>query len=216
MATPYIQVRIATAPSTQEVARSLLGPLPSLVIASGQSEGRGRTGSTWVTAPRALAVSLAFQAASDLRPFSLIAGVAAVRALGQVRLKWPNDVLVGDSKAGGILVERSGDVVVAGLGANLWWPEPPEGYGFLFADDPGPDLHVELGALWGAEMVRLVGESGWSRDEYMAACATLGREISWDPDGMGRAVDVDADGGLVVETSEGRKILHSGAVRYIR
>lgn len=216
MATPYIQVRIATAPSTQEAARSLLGPLPSLVIASGQSEGRGRSGSTWVTAPRALAVSLAFQAGSDVRPFSLIAGVAAVRALGEVRLKWPNDVLVGDSKAGGILVERSGDVVVAGLGVNLWWPEPPEAYGSLFADDPGPHSHLELGALWGAEMMRLLGETGWSRGEYLAACATVGREISWDPGGTGRAVDVDDDGGLVVETSEGRKVLHSGAVRYVR
>lgn len=38
---------------------------------------------------------------------------------GQVRIKWPNDVLVDGAKIAGILLERSGDAVVAGIGINV-------------------------------------------------------------------------------------------------
>jgi biotin-(acetyl-CoA carboxylase) ligase len=44
----------------------------------------------------------------------------------------------------------------------------------------------------------------------------LGRDITWDPDGGGRAVDVAPDGALVVETPSGRESIYSGAVRHVR
>lgn len=217
MATPYRQLRIDSATSTQDVARDAHRDVPVLVITPVQTEGRGRSGARWVSAPRALAVSLAFTAASDdLRPFSLMAAVAAVRALGSPRLKWPNDLLVGEAKVGGILVERSEGLVVVGLGVNLWWPDSPSGMSGLHVDDPGTGEHAEAGALWGAHMVGLVGSAGWPADEYRTLCTTLGREITWEPDGTGRAVDVDEDGGLVVETAGGRRTLHSGGVGHLR
>lgn len=217
MATPYIQVRLDTAPSTQDLARGWMRDLPVLVIASRQTAGRGRSGAAWDNAPRGLAVSLAFEAPpTDARPFSLMAGVAAARATSGFRLKWPNDLMAGSDKAGGILVERSGSCVVVGFGLNLWWPDPPEGYRALWNEDPGPSRHLEIGSLWGAELMRLVSSPGWPRDEYVRLCSTLGREISWEPDGRGLALEVDQEGGLVVETSTGRRVLNSGAVRHVR
>ncbi len=191
--------------------------LPLLVIAARQTSGRGRSGSEWLTADRALAASLAFRPnADDNRPLSLMAGVAAVRAIPETRLKWPNDVLKDHLKAGGILVEMSEGVAVVGLGLNLWWPNPPEGAGALFDDDPGQEKHAEIGALWGAELMRLVDGDGWPAGEYRDACETLGRDITWEPEGSGTAVEVAEDGSLVVHTATGEERLHSGAVHHIR
>lgn len=217
MATPYFQIRLDRVPSTQDVARERYEDLPLLVLARGQTAGRGRAGSEWLTADRALAASLAVAADEDeARPFSLMAGLAAVRAIDGATLKWPNDVLMAGAKVGGILVERSGGLVVAGLGLNLWWPSPPEGVAALHEQDPGSDAYAEVGALWGAELMAMIEQEGWPIDDYREACVTIGRPITWDPDGAGTAVDVSNDGALLVETPEGRKPLYSGAVRHVR
>jgi BirA family biotin operon repressor/biotin-[acetyl-CoA-carboxylase] ligase len=169
-----------------------------------------------MNASRALAVSMAMVVPGEERPVSLMAGVAAVRAMSGVGLKWPNDLVVGSEKVGGILVERSDSGLVVGLGVNLWWPEPPDGIGAVYPEDPGENHHAELGALWAAELMRLIDGEGWPRQEYRASCSTLGREITWEPAGVGFAEDIGDDGSLIVETVEGRRNLHSGAVTHIR
>jgi len=217
MATPYLQLRREEVPSTQDLARAELQRLPVAVIAERQTAGRGRTGAAWVTAPRALAVSVAFSTAEeDRRPLSLMAGLAAFRAIDGVSLKWPNDLVVDDLKVGGILVERSGGLAVAGMGVNLWWPQAPDGVGSLKDADPGPELHATIGGLWAAELLRLVDLDGWPISDYRAACVTLGREITWEPDGSGKAVDVNKDGELVVEQSGKLRAINSGAIRHVR
>lgn len=217
MATPYFQLRLERASSTQDVARAELDDLPVLVVAARQTQGRGRSGAGWLNADRALAASLAFHHDDDdRRPFSLMAGVAANRAAEGTTVKWPNDVMLDGSKVGGILVERSGDVTVIGLGLNLWWPEPPDDVRAIHEDDPGEEAHAEIGALWGAELMELIDGRGWPISAYREACDTIGRQITWNPDGAGKAVDVDDDGGLIVDTPAGRETLYSGAVRHVR
>jgi len=165
-----------------------------------------------------LAVSLIFgHIAGDDRPFSLMAGVAAIRATESTTLKWPNDVLTkGGLKTGGILVERDHATTVVGLGLNLWWPDPSQGAGALFDTDPGPGRHVEIGALWGAELMDLIASRGWPIDEYRASCGTLDREIEWEPAGKGRALDVVDDGALLVDIGGSEERLVSGSVRHVR
>ncbi len=217
MATPYWQLRRDEVPSTQDLARSELETIPVVVIAASQTAGRGRSGAGWFTAPRALAVSVALRATSEQRPISLIAGVAARRVLGdRVGLKWPNDIQVGDAKVGGILVEQSGEVVVIGMGLNLWWSDAPEGVVGLYEDDPGPERHIEVGAFWAAELLGLMRIGGWPIDEYRQACVTLGRDITWEPNGSGQALDISEAGALLVEEGSGTRELHSGAVRHVR
>ncbi len=217
MATPYFQLRLDRVPSTQDIARDRFEDLPLLVLARGQTQGRGRYGAGWMTSDRALAASLAIPFDdADTRPLSLMAGVAAVRATEGTSLKWPNDVLLDGAKTGGILVERSGDLAVIGLGLNLWWPSPIEGAGALFVEDPGEDAHAEIGALWGAELMEMIDADRWPIDDYRQACVTLGREVTWEPDGKGEAVDVAEDGGLVVETRSGCETIYSGAVSHVR
>lgn len=218
MATPYWQLRRDEVPSTQDLARSELSRIPVVVIAAAQSAGRGRSGAGWLTAPRALAASVAYRVSSEeTRPISLSAGVAGRRALGaSVGLKWPNDLEIGDAKVGGILVEQTDDVVVVGMGLNLWWPDPPQDVGALYRADPGPQRHVEIGASWAAELLSLLRVDGWPIDEYRQACVTLGRDISWEPDGSGRALDVTEAGALLVQDGSAVREIHSGAVRHVR
>ena len=70
------------------------------------------------------------------------------RALG-VGLKWPNDLVVGDRKLGGILAETDGredddgtTAVVVGLGLNVTWPGPPEANGTSLEVAVGPRRHA--------------------------------------------------------------------------
>lgn len=112
--------------------------LPLWVSAKRQTEGRGRAGRSWVSGDGNLQASLAALCTAPLPAagqLSLVAGVALVDAIqslspasasgGAVRLKWPNDLLIGGAKAGGILVEcttlpnRAGFVAVIGFGVNV-------------------------------------------------------------------------------------------------
>jgi BirA family biotin operon repressor/biotin-[acetyl-CoA-carboxylase] ligase len=208
-------------PSTQDLARDAFDSMPVLVTATGQSAGRGRSGAVWQTAPRALAASMAFRPAWDPRALplvTLLAGIAAADVIDGVSLKWPNDVLIGDAKVGGILAEMSDGVVVIGFGLNLWWPDPPNGVTAVHGEDPGPDEGPRLAERWAEALLRHTeaGSDLWPIDVYRRLCTTIGCEITWEPDGSGRAVDVDPTGALVVETASGRELLTSGAVTHVR
>jgi len=112
------------------LARALAGAPEGVVLAAEeQSAGRGRMGRTWVAPPRAaLTFSLLVRPAA-VPParrgwLPLLAGVAVASAVTavtgvQTRLKWPNDVLAGPAKLGGILAEATGDAVVVGVGLNV-------------------------------------------------------------------------------------------------
>jgi BirA family biotin operon repressor/biotin-[acetyl-CoA-carboxylase] ligase len=209
-------LRRDTVASTQDLALAELSDLPVVVLSAAQTAGRGRLGAGWINAPRALAVSLAFDlGADDTRPLSLMAGVAATRVVPGSKLKWPNDVLMGHAKAGGILVEISEGRAAIGFGLNLWWPDAPEGMAGVFEQEPDPELHLEVGASWAAELMAIVDSASWPADEYRARCSTLGRQIAWEPGGAGRAVDVDALGRLLVEVGDETLELSSGAVRHV-
>ncbi|RUO97799.1 biotin--[acetyl-CoA-carboxylase] ligase [Hyphomicrobium sp.] len=111
--------------------------LPLWVVADTQTGGRGRAGRQWVSQPGNLHASLAFRSMAPMAQagqLSLIAGIAIIDAVRttmdlapetELRLKWPNDILIGFAKAGGILVEStsfregSGFLAVLGFGLNL-------------------------------------------------------------------------------------------------
>ena len=108
--------------------------------------------------------------------------------------------------------------MVAGWGANLFWPDAPEATGALFDSDPGPEAGVEIAHRWVEEfLLLLAGEPGdWPSEEYRRRCSTIGRPVTWVPDGSGTAVDILPDGGLMVETDRGPRTLTSAAVSELR
>ncbi len=104
---------------------------PALLAAELQTAGRGRRGRRWIS-PRGagLTFSLRRVLARGVRQIAglpLVAGVAAARALRGlgaegVALKWPNDLMAGGAKLGGVLIETrpapGGTLVVIGIGIN--------------------------------------------------------------------------------------------------
>ena len=225
MPRPYETVVLDRTTSTQDEVRTRVEAIPLLVVAGRQTRGRGRSGADWVNAPRALAASIGFRPSwpSYAWPLAtLVAGVAAVRALGDqaagITLKWPNDLMRGEDKLGGILTEASGGLVVVGWGANLHWPDPPVGRGAVYRSDPGPDAALGIARRWAEDLLGLVAgdPDEWPYDDYRHRCSTIGREVTWNPNGRGRAVDISHEGGLVVATPDGRVTLVSGAVSEVR
>jgi BirA family biotin operon repressor/biotin-[acetyl-CoA-carboxylase] ligase len=224
--TPYAPCGLCVLPSaasTQDEAFARFVADPLLVVAARQTAGRGRMGRAWASAPRAVAASLALRPRwpEDCWPrLTLTAGLAARRALGEaVSLEWPNDLVAGGLKVGGLLTEARGGVVAVGLGVNLYWPEPTvEGAGAVHAFDPGPEASVEIARAWAMDLLARAARppDAWGRDQYAACCATLGREVTWEPAGRGRAVTVGVDGGLEVETDRGRRVLYAGEVHTVR
>jgi len=223
MDTQYDIVTLATVASTQDEARTRFADTgTALLIVSGeQVAGRGRQGRQWAQPDRGMYASLAFTsvwALPDRTLIPLVAAVAMRRAIESslsvdVGLKWPNDLMVENLKAGGILVEANGDVIVVGCGVNLWWGEPMTGAASLLEDDPGFDAAMTLADAWANSLLALLDEGAlmWPRTEYERASVTLGQEVHWDA-GTGTAVGIAADGALVVESDGERIDLHSGEV----
>ncbi|HUP17863.1 MAG TPA: biotin--[acetyl-CoA-carboxylase] ligase [Acidimicrobiia bacterium] len=222
MATPYSLQVYDEVTSTQDIAAAVLVDEPILVVARRQTAGRGRSQRTWESAPRAMAASLAMRPTWDLGSWPLIpliAGLAAADTLeGGVTLKWPNDLLVGDDKVGGILVEGSGGVLVVGCGLNLWWPDAHAGSSALWMNDPGSGAVVATATAWAERLLEQLaaGPREWGRSRYLELSATVGRRVTWEPNGEGKAIDVDESGALVVETTTGRKSLIAGEIRHLR
>ncbi|MCC6446507.1 MAG: biotin--[acetyl-CoA-carboxylase] ligase [Armatimonadetes bacterium] len=129
--------------STQEVARAMIAQGAAdgtVVLASEQTEGRGRLGRRWV-APKGTAIlaSILVRPALPLREFwqlSFVAAWAAAEAIAfmtdaSVQVKWPNDILIDGKKVAGILIEvvpegPGGPWAVIGIGINV--NAPPEAF----------------------------------------------------------------------------------------
>ena len=228
MDTPYVMLALERVVSTQDRAAEALEETgrSALVIATHQTGGRGRSGAEWWEADRALSASLALRPAWPVERWwiiPLVAGLAIRHAVLEsfatsLVLKWPNDLFTAQGKVGGILTEATDERVVVGCGLNLWWQEPRAGAAGLLSADPGAEAVVPLARLWADHVQQRLSRppEAWGHDEYREACATLGAEIVWEPDGRGVALDIAPDGGLIVETAAGRQILRSGAVRSVR
>lgn len=223
----YVRITRDRVDSTQDVARAAFVDRAVLVSATGQDRGRGRSGRDWVDADRLVAASLAVRLdwAPTARPAAgLASALAAAEALeemagpGTIRLKWPNDLLLGGAKVGGLIAEAHDDLVVFGFGANLWWSDPIDGAGSVVDHDPGPEASHAVADDWASRLlVRLIGgPDAWGLANYVDRSATIGQEITWEPSGRGVAVGVASDGGLVVDTPAGRTVLHSGEVSTVR
>jgi BirA family transcriptional regulator, biotin operon repressor / biotin---[acetyl-CoA-carboxylase] ligase len=102
------------------------------VLAVSQTAGRGRHGRTWISPPGNLHAAWRWPlpgGENDPEPgwknmISLLAGYVSAKTLTDlsgldIRLKWPNDLLINDRKVGGILTELRSDDIVVGIGINV-------------------------------------------------------------------------------------------------
>jgi BirA family biotin operon repressor/biotin-[acetyl-CoA-carboxylase] ligase len=211
----------------------------TIVVCELQRAGRGRRGADWYSGlGTSLTLSLLWRferGTASLSGLPLAIGVACARALDalgarDVGLKWPNDIVRGDAKLGGILVEVSGDgdrssAAVIGVGINVRLPDAAK----RAIGRPVADLDEGLGApSRNALAARLAAEIaaaaaafqregfGAFRNEWLRRHAWQGRRVRVlapsrrTVDGV--AADVGDDGALIVDTPRGPERFHSAEV----
>jgi len=211
----------------------------TVVVADYQAAGRGRRGRTW-DAPAGTSLLTSILVRPRATPerwggYSLVSALAVADALACVaglgaRLKWPNDVLVGGRKIAGILLESrmpaaggpgtagAVGVIAVGIGVNLGQRAFPAGLaeratsvlletGKIVERDAALAALLEAFDGWRAQLER----DGLApvRARWLALADTIGRRVSVD--GVtGVAVDLDADGALVLEVGGRRHRVVAG------
>ncbi len=241
---PWGEVRIleSIGSTNDYVAAAARGGAPEgfVVAAEHQFLGRGRLDRQWISPPRAgLTFSVLLRPAmpAAVRPWvPLLLAAAAAEALSRrcdldVVLKWPNDLLVGGRKVGGVLAEVTGDAVVVGFGVNVSTRReelPRDDATSLVLETGGPvDRGPVLLALlrtMGPAYVEWVGsgaEPGVARRRYRERCDTVGRAVRVTVPGdavvEGEAVAVDDSGCLVVRAADGTETaVSAGDVVHVR
>ncbi|XRQ05740.1 biotin--[acetyl-CoA-carboxylase] ligase [Actinomadura welshii] len=231
-------------------------PEGTVLVTEVQTAGRGRQGRTWAAPPRSgLMFSMLLRPDVPVPALGwapLLTGVSvavAVRRMtawaqegerflsgGDVavdaRLKWPNDLMVGERKLAGILAEKVDGALIVGVGLNVGLREaelPVETATSLAIEgaplsDRAPLLRAILRefATWYREWTALGGDPERSglRTAYKDLCATLGRRVRVELPGAetlaGTARDVDGAGRLVVAGSGGDTAVSAGDVVHVR
>ena len=191
-----------------------------------QTAGRGRHGRSWSSPPGNLFASTIVRPRSGdpaAETLALVAGIAMVDvarvwasdAAPQLLLKWPNDVLAGGAKLAGILLERAGEAVVIGFGANLaHHPQDIDRAATslvtLAGIAPDPALFLDDLADALARWLRIWREQGLEpiRRGWMAAAHPIGTALVVS--GREGLFDgLDADGALRLRRAD-------GAIEHIR
>jgi BirA family biotin operon repressor/biotin-[acetyl-CoA-carboxylase] ligase len=231
--------------STNDVARQMAEADAAewtVVAAAQQTRGRGRLGRSWASVPgKSLLFSLILRPTleASLAPsLSLLAAWALVEACsslraGPVRAKWPNDLMAGGRKLGGILPEARVEggrlrYLVLGVGVNVTMASE-DFPGHLSeratslaiegsAGDPRTILQTFLRVFRGA-YARVGADPHSIADRYRQVCATIGKHVRArtveGEDIEGVATDVTPRGELVVEVAGGRRLIAFGELAHL-
>jgi len=226
--------------STQDLARDLAingAEEGTSVLALSQTGGRGRSGRPWISPPgKNVALSMILRpemAPQNVPLLGLMAAVATAetvqaKGVGNVQLKWPNDVMAAGRKVAGILSEASisagsAEFVIIGIGLNVNTEEsdfPPT------LRTPATSIFILTGREWDVvEIARdLVGNMGSLYERVVKeGCGFIPElwEAWWPHRGrplvhegvVGHGLGLDQDGALMMKTEQGTvKRIVSGEV----
>lgn len=205
------------------------------VLAACQTAGRGRNGKLWQSPKGNMYLSLVLEPS---RPQQEWPGVALVSALAlrdalagwiaepQLQLKWPNDVLLGNRKIAGLLLEARGTALVLGCGVNIVSAPPPDMTRWpatAMADHcRKPPQPIALAEAFGrrlASRYQRWTELGLEdqRLEWQDAASQIGQLLAVDcgPAGVkhGRFIGLEKDGAMRLSgNDETPVIIHAGEV----
>jgi BirA family biotin operon repressor/biotin-[acetyl-CoA-carboxylase] ligase len=219
--------RILYYPSIDSTMRAAAGcQAGTIVIADEQLAGQGRHGHTWHSQPNAgIYCSLVLEPKPVL---TLALGLAAVDAITRSTglvcdLRWPNDVMLGGKKTGGILVQLVDGLAIAGIGLNVNQTSfPPELAHLatslrLQAGRPACRTDILLALIPAIDAFIQEDKETILRLFTRASSYAAGRRVVVNqPGGIveGTTAGLDADGFLVVRRDDGTDtLILAGGVR---
>jgi BirA family biotin operon repressor/biotin-[acetyl-CoA-carboxylase] ligase len=229
--------------STNTIANQLAvsgAPEGAIVVADQQTRGRGRLGRSWHS-PEGVGLYCSILLRPRIHPrlapgISLVAAVALADTISsydkiEVKIKWPNDVLISRRKTAGILTELSAEIdrvnfIVVGIGVNINHRLSD------FPDDLKPTAtSVRIGLRKRVNRVEFLQrllenfekeylsfkKSGLEKSirKIRNYSSLINHEIQLKIGRKaitGKALDIDMDGRLVVRTAEGTKAFSAGEV----
>ena len=213
--------RFPSVDSTMRIAAEL--PLGDVVMADEQTAGQGRHGHSWYSAPGlGLYCSIVLEPAPLL---TLALGLAVAEAIAiPCDLRWPNDVMIGDKKLAGILVQLVEGKAIAGIGINLNHDSfPPELGATSLKLATGREVHAD--DLIDPLLAAVDTYTKLPPDDILklftrASSFVTGRRVTVDlPDGRiaGTTRGLNPDGYLIVRKDDGADTLVlAGGVRAAR
>ena len=196
------------AASTNELARKY--PAGSVIAAKIQTKGRGRFNRAWESGEGGLWFSIVLSPKRKFCEYTFIAALAVQDALAnkEVSIKWPNDLLAKGKKLCGILTEifsegNNPEKVIVGIGLNVNNTPPPEGISLKMLTGRQRDIRklLDLICMFFDKYAELDLSTILRR--YRQRCVTLGRVVhvrSLDKEVTGKAIDIDDEGNLLVQT----------------
>ncbi|MCR5785450.1 MAG: biotin--[acetyl-CoA-carboxylase] ligase [Eubacterium sp.] len=226
--------------STNEEAKRLItkgAPHGTLIVANRQTAGKGRRGRAFFSpADTGIYLSVVLKPDLELTESVLIttaASVAVSKAIENVYgircgIKWVNDVYYNEHKICGILTEATADFetgdmqsLIVGIGVNITTKEFPDEVdkvaGALLSQE-NPGLRCRLCAEIYSELMKMAESlpNNAFMEEYKKRSIVIGKYIRYTKkDGWltGKAVGIDDNGGLIVDSdTEGRIVLSSGEI----
>ncbi len=206
------------------------------LVTDRQTAGKGRQGREWFDGAGNFMGSTVVQVRfGDPEPatLALLAGLAVREAVSRhlpegadARLKWPNDLLIGGAKLGGILLERVQDSVIIGVGVNLAAaPDLPDRPTIAlaaagtapdrnaFAADLAQQFDIELDRWRSFGLAPII-------QRWLAAAHPLGTPLHAGEPGetplAGTFAGLTEDGALLLRLADGQtRVIHAGEVRLV-
>jgi len=226
-----IDVKASTNSTNSDLlAQTITANRACVSVAEAQEAGRGRRGNDWQSAPNKnvmMSLSWGFeQWPETITGLGLAVALVTVEALNadydlDVKIKWPNDIMVGNNKLGGILIDMAGDPkggcnVVIGLGLNVHqpdWSVANADYQWqdLASLQVYPDRNVLIARFidcW-LEMLVQFNQSGFSSmmQRWNNLSSYAGKQIRVGANNdylVGSMLGVNAQGALLVEDGAGQ------------
>lgn len=218
--------------STQDVAKEMVVKGASegtLIIAEGQTKGRGRLGRTWLS-PQGQGLYLSLILRPHISPIhapkiALMVAVAIAHAIEAItpvkaQIKWPNDVLISHRKVAGILTEIDAEMdrtnaVILGIGINInndtsYFPRELKNTVTSLRMETGREISrlellqtllMEIENLYETFKVKGFIPGVWKEKDV-----TIGSRVKavlMDRELVGQAVDIDHEGALILKDGKG-------------
>ncbi len=223
-------------PSTQDLVLRLAAagePEGLALLARRQTAGRGQQGRGWDSRAGNLHLTVLLRPGGPARlapQWALLAAVALAEALSEglpdpaaIRLKWPNDLLLGGAKLAGVLCESAADAaggiewLAIGFGANLATAPEVEGRAVACLAEIGPPPPPEAVAArvlhavehWRGRRFEAV------REAWMARGPAPGQPITlrgWQSSTEGLYAGLARDGSLLLDTGTGPRAFSTGEI----
>ncbi|MBL7663705.1 MAG: biotin--[acetyl-CoA-carboxylase] ligase [Bacteriovoracaceae bacterium] len=218
--------------STQEYlkvqAEQGLITYPAMVSTEHQTNGIGRRGNSWTDLGGALCFSALFPLKNTPTIIPLEMGTYLIQFFKaqwgvSLYLKWPNDILnAKNQKVGGILIHKLQDVLVIGIGLNLFEQDKKAALkaeypvGYIFEDELNQFSKKNISLNIYRALLKEFERNQFTKEQWNKSCIHLNKSVTLTDDNKshtGIFIGINADGAAMINIGDEIKTFYTGNLR---